>query len=120
MNRLGTTKNYRLEVKLSKSEIIKKINNIDSFHVSFEQNINEKVVVLFILKEFIRVLVNGIITMSVIIEEKNERLSNVTITMHNPVASEGLFNDLHVGKSTRKEFFKQLEPYTLTITEIIK
>lgn len=118
MNRLGTTKNYRLEVKLSKKDIIEKIKNMDSFHVSFEQDINEKVVVLFLLKEFIRILVNGIITMSIIVEEKNEHLSDVTIAMHNPVASEGFFNDLNVGKSTRKGFFEQLEPYILNITEV--
>jgi len=74
--------------------------------------------VLFIIKEFIKIFVNGIITMSVVIKENNKQLSVVTIAMHNPIASEGFFNDLNAGKSTRKEFFKELEPYIIKIEEI--
>jgi len=118
MNRLWTARNYKLEVKLSKNEIIDIIKNNHSFHINFEQHINEKVVVLFIIKEFIKIFVNGIITMSVVIKENNKQLSVVTIAMHNPIASEGFFNDLNAGKSTRKEFFKELEPYIIKIEEI--
>ncbi|AUD63303.1 hypothetical protein BK010_06755 [Tenericutes bacterium MO-XQ] len=118
MNRLGTARNYKIEIKLSKKEIINIIKNNNNFHINFEENINEKVVVLFLLKEFVRILVNGIITMTVIIKEKNDQLSEVLIAMHNPVASEGLFNDLNVGASTRKDFFKELEPYIISLEEI--
>jgi len=118
MNRLGTARNYKIEIKLSKKEIINIIKNNNNFNINFEENINEKVVVLFLLKEFIRILVNGIITMTVIIKEKNDQLSEVLIAMHNPVASEGLFNDLNVGASTRKDFFKEFEPYIISLEEI--
>ena len=118
MNRLGTARNYKIEIQLSKKEIINIIKNNNNFHINFEENINEKVVVLFLLKEFVRILVNGIITMTVIIKEKNDQLSEVLIAMHNPVASEGLFNDLNVGASTRKDFFKELEPYIISLEEI--
>ena len=118
MSRLGTARNYKIEIKLSKKEIINIIKNNNNFNINFEENINEKVVVLFLLKEFIRILVNGIITMTVIIKEKNDQLSEVLIAMHNPVASEGLFNDLNVGASTRKDFFKEFEPYIISLEEI--
>lgn len=38
--------------------------------------------------------------------------------MHNPIASEGFFNDLNVGASTRKDFFKELEPYIINLEEV--
>jgi hypothetical protein len=74
--------------------------------------------VLFLLKEYIRILANAVVTFLVVIEEKNDHLSDVTIAIHNPVASEGLFNDLNIGKSARKKIFEELEPYILNIEEI--
>lgn len=118
MNRLGTARNYKIQIKLSKKEISNIIKNNNNFHINFEENINEKVVVLVLLKEFVRILVNGIITMTVIIKENNDQLSEVLIAMHNPVASEGFFNDLNVGASTRKDFFKDLEPYIINLEEV--
>lgn len=99
-------------------EIIKEIKKIDSFYIDCEYNINDKTVVLLILKEFIRILVNGVITITIVIEEKDENLSDVIFIMHNPVGAEGLVNDLNVGKDTRKEFIEQFQSYILNMVEL--
>lgn len=118
MNRTGTTRKFKIEVKLSKDKVTEIFKAIDSYIIVHEHNINDKVTVLVVVREFIRVLVNGIITMTVIIEEKEETISEIVYITHNPVAAEGVVNDLNAGKSTRKELFDRLEPYVLNITEI--
>lgn len=111
--------NFLVKLNLNKNDIIKRFGNLENIKIRFEKRLGDKTSILFATRSFNNLMVSGVITIMVVIETKEEtNLSEVTITVQNPILHEGYLNDLNVGKNTRNQILKEFEPYTLSVKEI--